>query len=215
MADRRELAELLKVVCAFIARPESEPFRHPVPWKEMGLTDYPLIVRRPMDLGTIKQRLEHEEYNSMEEAAADIRLVWTNCMSYNQDGSEFYFLADTFARKFEEIYATMRRTNDGVADSERVPTMDERMQLSYDIFKIDNVKLGRALTIIEDACPSAINRRAGEDEVLVNFDAMTPSCFHEVATFVQSCLSAGSKSKKKRPSDTGQPPAAMKKKVAK
>ena len=215
MGDRAELAELLKVVCSFIARPESEPFRHPVPWREMGLADYPLIVRRPMDLGTIKQKLEAEAYSSVEEAAADIRLVWTNCMSYNQDGSEFYFLADTFARKFEELYAAIRRTGDSAADLERIPTMDERMQLSYDIFKIDNVKLGRALTIIEEACPSAINRRAGEDEVLVNFDAMTPSCFHQVAAFVQTCLSAGAKSKKKRPAEPSQPPAAVKKKASK
>lgn len=46
------------------------------------------------------------------------------------------------------------------------------MQLSYDIFKIDNLKMGRVLTIIEAACPSAINRKASEDEVLLNFDAM-------------------------------------------
>ena len=73
----------------------------------LGLTDYPIIVKRPMDLGTIKQRLENDEYESLEQAAADMRLVWTNCMSYNQDGSEFYFLADTFARKFEELYAAV------------------------------------------------------------------------------------------------------------
>lgn len=60
-----------------------------------------------MDLGTIKQRLENDEYESLDQAAADMRLVWTNCMSYNQDGSEFYFLADTFARKFEEMYAAV------------------------------------------------------------------------------------------------------------
>jgi hypothetical protein len=156
-----------------------------------------------MDLGTIKSRLENEQYDSLAAAAADMRLIWTNCMSYNQDGSEFYFLADTFgkpvivphrfksldgelspnlARKFEEIYAGMRSVEEASGDPERIPTMDERMQLSYDVFKIDNIKMGRVLTIIETACASAINKKASEDEVLLNFDAMSPRCFHEVLT---------------------------------
>ena len=46
--------DLLKVVCAFISRPESLPFREPVDWEALGLLDYPQVVKKPMDLGTIK-----------------------------------------------------------------------------------------------------------------------------------------------------------------
>lgn len=28
-------------------------FRYPVNWKEMGLLDYPTVIKQPMDLGTI------------------------------------------------------------------------------------------------------------------------------------------------------------------
>ena len=41
-----------------------------------------------MDLGTIKKNLEADKYESVEDVANDIRLVWTNCMLYNRDGSE-------------------------------------------------------------------------------------------------------------------------------
>ena len=34
----------------------------------------------------------------------DIRLVWTNCMTYNQDGSDFFLLAKNLSKKFEEKY---------------------------------------------------------------------------------------------------------------
>lgn len=196
-----EMQEMLRIVCALLARPESEPFRRPVDWRALQLLDYPSIVKRPSDLGTVKDRLERDQYETVEEAAADVRLIWTNCMSYNQDGSEFYFLADTFARKFEEAYANIRGEDVAARDVNRIPSMDERMQLSYDIFKLDNVKLGRVLTIIEGACPAALNKRASEDEVLVNFDAMTPACFNEVGAFVQSCVSGGGKGKKKRAAD--------------
>lgn len=37
-----------------------------------------------MDLGTIKERLEKGEYENAHEVASDVRLVWTNCIAYNQ-----------------------------------------------------------------------------------------------------------------------------------
>ncbi len=40
-------------------------------------------------------------YNKIDDVANDIRLVWTNCMLYNRDGSEFYHLASAFAKHFE------------------------------------------------------------------------------------------------------------------
>ncbi len=52
------LNDMLKIVCIFISRPESLPFRVPVDWKGLGLTDYPKIIKKPMDLGTIKKKIE-------------------------------------------------------------------------------------------------------------------------------------------------------------
>jgi len=186
-----DFEDMHKLLLAFIARPESGPFREPVDWKNLGLLDYPQLVKHPMDLGTIKLRLESNSYSTIEEVAADIRLVWTNCMTYNQDGSEYYQLADTFAKKFEEKYAVIRHANSSSAeDVDRVPSLEEKTQLSYDIFKIDTTELGCILTIIEKSCPKAINRRDSEDEVLVCIDFLTPSCFHEVAKYVSACTSA-------------------------
>ena len=45
------------------------------------------------------------------------------------------------------------------ADNGRIPSVEERMQLSYDIFKIDNTEMARVLTIIETSCPSALSRK--------------------------------------------------------
>jgi hypothetical protein len=77
------------------------PFCEPVNWKEMGLLDYPALIKKPMDLGTIRVRFVFTSslyfliatgqdkalaggYKTAEEIAADIRLVWTNCMTYNE-----------------------------------------------------------------------------------------------------------------------------------
>lgn len=95
---REQFVDMLKIVLAILSRRESVAFREPVDWKGMGLSDYLDVVKCPMDLGTIKSKIESNNYNSIEEIANDIRLVWTNCMLYNRDGSEFYHLADMFSR---------------------------------------------------------------------------------------------------------------------
>ena len=88
MSTKEGFNEMYKIVCSMLARPESTVFREPVDWKGLGLVDYPEIIKKPMDLGTIKGKIESEKYETYEEIAAVIRLVWTNCMLYNRDGSE-------------------------------------------------------------------------------------------------------------------------------
>ena len=50
-------------------------------------------------------------------------------------------------------------------DLDRVPNVDEKMQLSYEIFRISNHELARVLTMIEEKCPVALLRNHSDDEV--------------------------------------------------
>ena len=76
-----------------------EPFREPVPWKELGLVDYPTVIKHPMDLGTVKKKLKKKQYTTLYAVAEDVRLIWNNCMTYNADGSDFYKLAETLQKE--------------------------------------------------------------------------------------------------------------------
>lgn len=42
----------------------------------MGLEDYPKIIEKPMDLGTIRKNINNKEYKTIEEGLSDLRLVW-------------------------------------------------------------------------------------------------------------------------------------------
>lgn len=46
-----------------------------------------------MDLGTLKKNLKDNKYSTTEEALADLQLIWTNCKTYNMEGSEIWKLA--------------------------------------------------------------------------------------------------------------------------
>ncbi len=81
----------------------------PVPWKELGLEDYPQIIKKPMDLGTIQTKLESNKYPSADKFAADVRLVWRNAQTYNQQGSEIYVSAENLSKLFEKKFSKIKK----------------------------------------------------------------------------------------------------------
>ncbi len=64
---------------------DSADFRNPVDWKAYNLIDYPMIIKKPMDLGTVKKNLNNNVYETVEDFLRDIDLIWTNCKTYNKD----------------------------------------------------------------------------------------------------------------------------------
>ena len=56
--------------------------------EKLGLKDYFKIIKKPMDLSTIKAKLK--DYNNYNEFAYDVRLTFHNCLTYNIDCPENY-----------------------------------------------------------------------------------------------------------------------------
>ncbi|KAJ8534557.1 hypothetical protein K7X08_016285 [Anisodus acutangulus] len=80
-------------------------FNQPVDTKALGLHDYFDIIKNPMDLGTVKSRLETNRYTSPEEFAEDVRLSFQNAMTYNPKGQDVYMMAEQLSKIFEEKWA--------------------------------------------------------------------------------------------------------------
>lgn len=62
-------------------------FHNPVDPDRLGIPDYFEIVKDPIDLGTIKQRINHNQYTSMEVVCDDIQRCFDNCLLYNGEDS--------------------------------------------------------------------------------------------------------------------------------
>jgi hypothetical protein len=104
------LAEMKKTLGKIIEREDAEIFRVPVDWKSLGLFDYPVIIKEPRDLGTISKGLEQGLYSSIDAVAADVRLIWYNCMLYNPAESNYYNLALGHAGLWESQYRYLRQS---------------------------------------------------------------------------------------------------------
>ncbi|XP_024003698.1 transcription factor GTE1 [Eutrema salsugineum] len=83
------------------------PFMEPVDVKGLGLDDYHKVIEKPMDLGTIKTKMEASEYNNVREIYADVRLVFKNAMKYNEEKEDVYVMAKAVLEKFEERWLTI------------------------------------------------------------------------------------------------------------
>jgi hypothetical protein len=62
---------------------DSEIFHRPVDPVELGIPDYPDIIKNPMDFSTIKKKLNHSFYRNCREFCDDMNLVFDNCILYN------------------------------------------------------------------------------------------------------------------------------------
>uniref|UniRef100_A0A182N784 Bromo domain-containing protein n=1 Tax=Anopheles dirus TaxID=7168 RepID=A0A182N784_9DIPT len=78
----------------------SWPFQQPVDAKKLNLPDYHKIIKQPMDLGTIKKRLENNYYWSSKECITDFNTMFTNCYVYNKPGEDVVVMAQTLEKLF-------------------------------------------------------------------------------------------------------------------
>ncbi|KAK3012604.1 hypothetical protein RJ639_009604 [Escallonia herrerae] len=79
-------------------------FNKPVDVIGLGLHDYHMIIKNPMDLGTVKARLSKHEYESPQDFAADVRLTFDNAMTYNLKGQDVHVMAEMLMLRFQELY---------------------------------------------------------------------------------------------------------------
>ncbi|XP_076436656.1 bromodomain-containing protein 2-like isoform X2 [Babylonia areolata] len=83
------------------------PFLKPVDTKQLGLDDYFTIIKKPMDLGTVKTKMENREYSTPKEFEADMRLIFSNCYRYNSAESDVVMMARKLQDVFEMRFAKM------------------------------------------------------------------------------------------------------------
>jgi Bromodomain/TAZ zinc finger len=79
-------------------------FNCPVDPVELGLPDYFDVIKQPMDLGSIQKRLENGAYHTIEEFESDVVLTFDNAMTYNENGSVVYTMANELKVKFAVDY---------------------------------------------------------------------------------------------------------------
>ncbi|OXC60064.1 hypothetical protein LQV05_005617 [Cryptococcus neoformans] len=86
-------------------------FRQPVdPVRDMA-PDYLTIIKKPMDLSTIRAKLDNGMYTSRQDFVSDIRLIISNCYTYNSTPtSPVRKAGEAFEKLFNTLWAKTENT---------------------------------------------------------------------------------------------------------
>ena len=83
-------------------------FYTPVDPVALNIPTYFQIIKKPMDLGTIQNKLDNNAYEKASEFKEDVQLIFKNCYKFNPDGE---FVNDC-GRKLEEVFNKKWETKD-------------------------------------------------------------------------------------------------------
>ena len=89
----------------------------PVDPVALQVPDYFTIIKNPMDLGTIRTKLENGEISTEEEYLSLVRLVFDNAILYNKPQDDVAIMANTLSTYFEKEYQQLHRF-DSVLDAD-------------------------------------------------------------------------------------------------
>ncbi|XP_044974850.1 transcription factor GTE8-like [Hordeum vulgare subsp. vulgare] len=106
-------ATILKQCEAILKKLMTQKFSHifnvPVDVEKLNIPDYNEIIKHPMDLGTIKKKLDSGSYTSPSDFAADVRLTFNNAITYNPRGHAVHDMAIQLNKMFESRWKTVEK----------------------------------------------------------------------------------------------------------
>lgn len=73
--------------------------------------------------------------------------------------SDFYNLADTFSRRFEDKFVKIKVEEQTVEDDvDHAPSHEEKIRFSHNIYKIKQEELGQLVEKLEEKCGEAMDK---------------------------------------------------------
>ncbi|KAL4559783.1 hypothetical protein LXL04_031929 [Taraxacum kok-saghyz] len=89
-------------------------FNTPVDVVALKIPDYHTVIQHPMDLGTVKTKLMSGKYKDPWGFAGDVRLTFSNAMTYNPRGNDVHIMAETLSKFFEVKWKPIEKKLDAV-----------------------------------------------------------------------------------------------------
>lgn len=108
------MKECRQILTKLMKHKDGWVFNVPVDDVALGLHDYHQIVKRPMDLGTVKSNFSKKLYTTPVEFSDDVRLTFNNALLYNPKHDPVHGMAEQLLLRFEELYKPIQDKIDGI-----------------------------------------------------------------------------------------------------
>uniref|UniRef100_A0A803YHI5 Bromodomain adjacent to zinc finger domain protein 2B n=1 Tax=Meleagris gallopavo TaxID=9103 RepID=A0A803YHI5_MELGA len=104
--DSKDLAICSMILSELETHEDAWPFLLPVNLKLVP--GYKKVIKKPMDFSTIRDKLTSGQYPNVEAFSLDVRLVFDNCETFNEDDSDIgragHNMRKYFEKKWTEIF---------------------------------------------------------------------------------------------------------------
>ncbi|EPY51712.1 bromodomain protein [Schizosaccharomyces cryophilus OY26] len=128
------------------------PFYKPVNPIACGCPDYYKVIKHPMDLCTMQNKLNHNEYASLKAFEADMLLMFKNCYKFNPPGTPVHIMGKKLESVFQKLWAEQPDF-----DSEAYPSLSS---VNADYYYGDNDVFDSADEFLDDGEEfEAVNRQ--------------------------------------------------------
>uniref|UniRef100_K9IQK8 Bromodomain adjacent to zinc finger domain protein 2B n=1 Tax=Desmodus rotundus TaxID=9430 RepID=K9IQK8_DESRO len=98
--DSKDLALCSMILTEMETHEDAWPFLLPVNLKLVP--GYKKVIKKPMDFSTIREKLSSGQYLNPESFALDVRLVFDNCETFNEDDSDIGRAGHSMRKYFEK-----------------------------------------------------------------------------------------------------------------
>ncbi|NXJ69233.1 BAZ2B protein, partial [Rostratula benghalensis] len=104
--DSKDLAICSMILSELETHEDAWPFLLPVNLKLVP--GYKKVIKKPMDFSTIRDKLSSGQYPNLEAFSLDVRLVFDNCETFNEDDSDIgragHNMRKYFEKKWTELF---------------------------------------------------------------------------------------------------------------
>ncbi|ETW08045.1 hypothetical protein, variant [Aphanomyces invadans] len=145
---------LMPLLTAVMETEHGWAFNTPVDPIQWNIPDYLEVIKCPMDLGTIKKRLESEHYVSVESFASDVRLTFENCIAYNSSTNKFNQAAKQLLVQFETALLALKEQ----LESELKSRCEQRREEMCQLCGGDSFKFAPCMLFCSGPCTGRIRR---------------------------------------------------------
>ncbi|XP_048201323.1 bromodomain adjacent to zinc finger domain protein 2B isoform X7 [Perognathus longimembris pacificus] len=98
--DSKDLGLCSMILTEMETHEDAWPFLLPVNLKLVP--GYKKVIKKPMDFSTIRDKLSNGQYPNLEAFALDVRLVFDNCETFNEDDSDIGRAGHSMRKYFEK-----------------------------------------------------------------------------------------------------------------
>ncbi|GAB4827105.1 hypothetical protein Ancab_033992 [Ancistrocladus abbreviatus] len=162
--DRSMTLKCCIILKKLMKHPAGWIFNKPVDPVTLKIPDYFSVISKPMDLGTIKSKLDKSVYSFAEEFESDVRLTFSNAMLYNPPTNQVHLMAKEldafFDTQWKPVGVNMNRQSINVSHGiEMTGSKKERQDISKSCLKTPSVDVDtlpkRSTLVTEKMKPKA------------------------------------------------------------